>query len=63
MVKSELNVLEKIVHPNILQVFELLENDRFYYIVTERINAESTNLLKTVSKMSQFTEADAAMIV
>ena len=63
LVKSELKVLENVVHPNILQVFELLENDRFYYIVTENLNPKSNNLFKMISKMPELTEADVAAIV
>ena len=63
LVKSELKVLENVVHPNILQVFELLENDRFYYIVTENLNPKSNNLFKMISKMPELTEADVATIV
>ena len=35
--ENELTVLQKISHPNIMRVFELMEDDTNYYIVTEFI--------------------------
>ena len=35
--ENELTVLSKVSHPNIMRVFELMEDDTNYYIVTEFI--------------------------
>lgn len=35
LMMNELNVLETVSHPNILSVFELLHDDKFYFIVSE----------------------------
>jgi len=35
LMKNELKVLEETVHPNIVRVFELLEDKNHYYIVSE----------------------------
>ena len=32
---SELTILEDICHPNVMRIYELLEDQRFYYIVSE----------------------------
>ena len=35
LMKSELQILEDISHPNIVRIFELLEDDSYYYCVAE----------------------------
>ena len=35
--KDELHVLEEITHPHIMRIYELLEDDDFYFIVSEYI--------------------------
>ena len=35
--KNELQILEGTSHPNIMRVYELLHDDKFYYIVSEYI--------------------------
>jgi len=32
---NELKVLEETTHPHIMRIFELLEDDNYYYIVSE----------------------------
>ena len=34
---NELQVLEETAHPNIMRIYELLHDDKFYYIVSEYI--------------------------
>jgi len=34
---SELLVLEEVTHPGIVRVFELLHDNKFYFIITEYI--------------------------
>ena len=34
---NELKVLEKISHPNVVRIYELLHDDQHYYIVSELI--------------------------
>ena len=35
LLKNELSVLESVSHPNIVRLFEILEDDDYYYIVSE----------------------------
>lgn len=37
LMKSELQILEDTNHPNIMRIYELLEDDKFYFIVSEFI--------------------------
>lgn len=32
---QELTILEDVSHPNIMRIYELLHDDKYYYIVTE----------------------------
>ena len=63
--KQELEVLEKLSHPNIVRVLDLLEDSNSIYIVLELMHygnlAEDIERLKS-QKMS-FTERDAATII
>lgn len=33
--KKELNILRKVRHPHIIQLYEILEDKSYYYLVTE----------------------------
>jgi calcium-dependent protein kinase len=35
--KNELTILEDTSHPNIMRIYELLQDDKFYFIVSEFI--------------------------
>lgn len=35
--KNELQILEDTSHPNIMRIYELLEDDKFYFVVSEFI--------------------------
>lgn len=37
LMRNELQVLEQMSHPNIMRIFELLEDHKHYYIVSEYI--------------------------
>ena len=37
LMQDELSVLEDVTHPNIMRIYELLHDDRFFYIVSEFI--------------------------
>ena len=58
---SELSVLQKCSHPNIMQVNELLEDDEYYYIVTELL--EGGELFDRIIEVQQFSEKKAAFII
>ena len=56
--KQELESLENTDHPHITRIFDLCEDDKYYYIVMELIS--NGNLLDKVIEMKSFTEAMAA---
>ena len=35
LMMSELTVLEDVCHPNVMRIYELLHDEKFYYIVSE----------------------------
>jgi calcium-dependent protein kinase len=51
---NELKVLEETNHPNIPRVFELFEDHRNYYIITELISGG--NMLEKMMEMETVTE-------
>ncbi len=48
-------------HPHIMRIFELLEDDHNYYIVSELIRGGE--LYEKICKMKLFRESDAASII
>ena len=53
--KNELSVLEETVHPHITRVFELMEDQRNYYIIMELVSGG--NLFDKITKFKTFTES------
>ena len=53
--KNEFEVLEETTHPNITRIFELMEDEKNYYIVMEVVTGG--NLLDKIGKLKHFTEA------
>lgn len=58
---SELEILEKVDHPHITRVFELLEDQRNYYVVMEYL--KGGNLLDKVVAMQRFSERQVADVI
>ena len=54
-------MLEETTHPNITRIFELMEDEKNYYIVMEVVTGG--NLLDKIGKMKHFTEQTAAKII
>ena len=61
MNKNELAALEETVHPHITRVFELMEDDRCYYIIMELVSGG--NLFDMIRSKHRFSESDAANII
>ena len=65
LIKSELNMLKNLVHPHIVHVLELLEDNDNLYFAMELI--ENGNLMDVLDEIStnnyNFTAADAAGLV
>ena len=58
---SELTVLQKCVHPNIMNVTELLEDDDCFYIACELL--EGGELFDRIVQVQSFNEIQAAEII
>ena len=56
-----MSVLEETVHPHITRVFELMEDDRCYYIVMELVSGG--NLFDMIRSKRRFSEDQAANII
>ena len=61
LMQNELQVLQKTSHPHIMRIFELLEDDSNYYIVTEFI--KGGELFDRIVNLKQFNEQKAAYVV
>lgn len=59
--QNELEVLQKTIHPNIVRVYELLEDDKNFYISSEIV--EGGELYDRILKVKSFKEKDAAFVV
>ena len=58
---SELEVLQKTSHPHIMRIFELLEDESNYYIVSEFL--KGGELFDRIVNLKQFNEAKAAYVI
>jgi len=56
--QNELKVLEETNHPHIVRVFELMEDSKHYYIVSEIM--KGGELYDQILQRQLFTERDAA---
>eukprot|EP00347_Sterkiella_histriomuscorum_P010571 403375769 len=61
LMHNELKVLEETTHPHIMRIFELLEDEHQYYIVSELLNGGE--LYDRIVKMKQFNEQNAAYLI
>jgi serine/threonine protein kinase len=51
-------MLRSIPHPNIVQIYEMFEDNANYYIITEL--CDGGDLFSRIEKLGYFTEKDAA---
>jgi calcium-dependent protein kinase len=56
-----MNILRKLDHPNILKLYEIFEDSKTYYLVTEY--CKGGELFDEIIKKKTFSEADAANII
>lgn len=61
LMMSELTVLKKCSHPNIMSVNEILEDANNYYIVSELL--EGGELFDRILEVSKFDEQKSAFIL
>mmetsp|Transcript_1056 Transcript_1056/g.1953 ORF Transcript_1056/g.1953 Transcript_1056/m.1953 type:complete len:494 (-) Transcript_1056:28-1509(-) len=59
--KYEINILKKLDHPNILKLYEVFEDDKRYYLVTEL--CKGGELFDEIVTKVQFSEREAATII
>ena len=57
----EVEILKKLVHPNIMQIFEFYEDKKNFYIITEL--CEGGELFDKIVEKGSFTESEAAWIM
>ena len=57
----EIDILRKICHPNILNVFEIYEDTKKFYIMSELL--EGGESFEAIAQQGSFSEADAAKIM
>ena len=61
MLKNEIAVLKDLDHPNIVKMYEFLEDEKRIYIVTEI--CKGGELFDEILNRSKFDEADAAIVM
>ena len=54
-------ILRRLDHPNILKLYEVFEDDRKYYLITEY--CKGGELFDEITKQVSFSEAKAAGII
>ncbi len=58
---NEIEILKKISHPNIISIYEIFEDSKNYYIMTELL--EGGELFEEITNRGSFSELDAAKIM
>ena len=48
-------------HPHLMRIYELMEDDKFYYVISELL--EGGELYDKIIQRKRFSERDAAVIV
>ncbi len=59
--RYEIDILKNLTHPNILRLFEVFEDKKQIYLVTELCSGGE--LFDEIQKRSTFNERDAAGII
>jgi calcium-dependent protein kinase len=58
---NEIDILKKISHPNIISIYEIFEDAKSYYIMTELL--DGGELFEEISNRGSFSEIDAGKIL
>ena len=61
MLLNEYNILKQIDHPNVIKIFEMWQDQVYYYIITDYL--QGGEIYKNVSTRKKFTELDCAKII
>lgn len=59
--KFEIDILKNLDHPNILRLYEVFEDKKYIYLVTEY--CMGGELFDEILKRKTFTEKDAALVI
>jgi calcium-dependent protein kinase len=59
--QNEIEILKKISHPNIISIYEIFEDSKNYYIMTELMSGGE--LFEVITNQGSFSEIDAAKII
>ena len=59
--KFEIDILKNLDHPNILRLYEVFEDKKYIYLVTEL--CYGGELFDEILKRKTFTEKDAAVVI
>ena len=59
--KTEIDIMRKVSHPNIVNIFDIFEDSKKYYIMMEI--CEGGELFEAISEQGAFTEEDCAHIM
>jgi serine/threonine protein kinase len=60
-VRGEVEILRELSHPNILQVYDFLEDTDHFYLILERL--EGGELFDRIVKRQSYTEKDARDVI
>ncbi len=55
---AEVNILKDLDHPNIVKLYELYQDDKYYYLITEY--CKGGELFDKIKELNTFTEKMAA---
>lgn len=58
---AEMSILKDLDHPNTVKLYELYQDERFYYLITEYL--AGGELFEKIQSVKQFTEKMAANIM
>ena len=61
MLMNEFNILRGSDHPHVVKIFEMYEDDKSYYIVSEQLSGGE--LFEVISMMADFNEKIAAKLI
>ena len=59
--QREIRILKKLDHPNILKLYEVFEDTKAYYLITEY--CKGGELFEEITRKEKFCEADAASVI
>ena len=63
--KREVNILKNLNHPNIVQLFEVFEDDKNIFLVMELCDGQELfeEICQKIDRRETYSEKDAAMII